>query len=102
MQVFNPVRGSEKPKVTIMADAYQNTPDTGMEEDQSETQNGGEDTASLPISAFGDTPPAEGDTFKGTVVSVDQESGTVNVTVQKQAAMPPKKGASMMADEFNQ
>jgi len=48
-------------------------------------ENEGSQTIEIPIADFGGRPPAEGDTVRLTIVSVDQNAGTVTAEIVKEA-----------------
>lgn len=71
--------------------------------DGSDTESASEDqseTAELPLSIVGDQPVKEGDVIRLTVVSVDQDSGTINVAYDH--AKPSSDGGTdAMAEQIS-
>ena len=57
-------------------------------------------TAEIPSSMFGGKPPQEGEVVEFKVISVDQQSGNVNVAYNTAEPTEPAGGTDGMADEF--
>jgi hypothetical protein len=62
-----------------------------------------QETASLPLSLWGETPPKEGDEVpRLMVVSVDQQAGSVNVTKAPEQQKPGSDGLAERLDQPKQ
>ena len=77
-------------------------PESTEEGTDNEYGSGEETLGTVPLSFFGDKTPQEGATETVKIVSVDQQSGTVDIVcVQNNQPASKMKGAAGLADEFN-
>ena len=64
-------------------------------------QDGGQ-TIEAPIAAFGSNPPKEGDVCEFRVISMDSNSGVVNLAYVQPEAKPAYGGTDEMANDMDE
>lgn len=67
----------------------------------SEAQQDDGQTIEAPISAFGSKPPKEGDVCEFRVISLDSNSGVVNLAYVQPEAKPAYRGTDEMASSMD-
>ena len=76
-------------------DAPATAPASGAPQDSGQT-------IEAPVAAFGDTPPKEGDTCQFRVISLDSNSGVVNLSLVQPEAKPAYGGSDQMAENMDE